>query len=336
MSWLTATPGGVTVEHRPYRVANCGSRWTDPDAAPRVTLHTTESRRGSIDAVLALWSAAEARGTLTVPHFTIDAGTRRVVQHRDMLGPACALEGCSNGEVATNGVPNVQVEIVGYAHDSPGWPDDDLAFIADWLVAVRRGGFPVPLQCSVPFFGDRNAPYVLASYSSPLRLHGVAWRVYAGLLGHQHVPCNAHWDPGALDVARILYHAHHIEGGDMPPSPDGGLSVADAASIEKKVDALSAQVAALQSVVGVWLQDGRAYEGLVPIKVPGDPAQYLVLIVPGRGPVKTHLTAEVKGVLQKQNTIQTAPAGFDGGHPVDYVTLTDPAQVAWFNALPTV
>lgn len=333
MTWLTKTPSGITVEHKAYSVANCGGSWTDTKAAPRVTLHTTESPRGSMNGILGLWDSAERKGTLTVPHFTIDAGTRRVVQHRDLYGPACALEGCSNRSVSTNGVPNVQVEICGYAAESPFWSDEDLAFIGDWLAAVKKSGFDFPLTCSLPFYSDRNAPYILASYSSPGRLQGEDWRRYAGVLGHVHVPCNAHWDPGGVDIGRILFHAITIFGG--APSKEE-LTVADIADLTKQIAALSKQVSDMQTNISGWMQGERIYDGLVPVKTADDPAQYLVVIIPGKGYAKVHLTGEAKGVLQKQQTIQAGMASFDGGHVVDFVTITDPAQAAWLKSLPTL
>lgn len=332
MSWLNSTPSGRTVEHRAYSVANCGGHWTDPNAEHRIVLHTTESPRGSMKGILDLWDSAERRGFLTVPHFTIDAGTKRVVQHRDLNGPACALEGCSSG-VQTNGVPCVQVEICGYATESPTWPDEDLEFIGDWMAGVRTV-FDFPLQSSVTFYSDKNAPYVLASYSSPGRLQGEAWRKYAGVLGHVHVPCNAHWDPGGINVGRILYWAAHYSGSTVPNTEE--LSMTDISAIIEKMDALSTQVAATQAAIGGWLQGERAYDGLVPIKTADDPAQYIVVIVPGKGFARVHLTEEAKSVLEKQQTLQAGAATLEGGHPTTYITLTDPAQVAWFKKLPII
>lgn len=333
MTWIDRTPQGIEIERRPYRVANCGSRWTDPTAANRVTLHTTESTRRTMRAILDLWDSAERRGTLTVPHFTIDPGTLRMAQHRDLYGPACALEGCSNGSVSTNGVPNVQVEICGRAAESPFWSDEDLEFIGDWLAAVRKSGFEFPFQSGVTFYSDKNAPYVLASYSSPLRLQGEAWRRFSGVLGHVHVPCNAHWDPGGLDIGRILYHAATIYGGK---TNDEELSMGDISKLEEQYSALSEQVAKMSRDIAGWMQQERAYDGLVPVKLPNDPRQYLVVLIPGKGFAKVHLTGEAKGVMQKQQTIQTAPTSFESGHPVDFVTITDQKQIEWLVGLPTL
>lgn len=333
MTWLSRTPAGVTVERRSYRVANCGTTWTRPSAARRVTLHTTESPRGSMDAILRLWDQAERNGTLTVPHFTIDPGTRRVAQHRDMLGPACALEGCDDGRASTNGVPNVQVEICGWAAESPGWSDDDLAFIGDWLAAVRAGGFDVPLTSPVTFYSDKNAPFILAAYGSPNRIPVARWDATTGVIGHQHVPCNAHWDPGGVNIGRILYHAA-LAGGD---NPDGGLSVSDVADLNKRLDALSKQVADMQAVIGVWLGQNRLYEGMAPVKKPGDPAQWLIVFVAGRGWCKVHVPGDAGAVpaLIAQGTIQSAPADLDdAGRPVPFKILRDPAQQAWLDSLP--
>lgn len=332
MTWLDRTPDGVTVEYRPYGVANCGRTWTRPGAAPRVTLHTTESPRGSMAGVLGLWDQAERNGTLTVPHFTIDPGTQRIAQHRDLLGPACALEGCN--AVSTNGVPNVQVEICGYATESPAWADADLAFIGDWLAAVKASGFDVPLTTPVTFYSDRNAPFILASYTSPNRIPYAAWDATTGVIGHQHVPCNAHWDPGGVNVGRILFHAAARLGGQ--PNP-GGLTVSDVDDLKAMVSALSKQMADMQQVLGIWLGENRLYEGLAPVKKPNDPAQWLVLFVPGRGFVKAHVPGDAGAVpvLQAQGTLQSGPADLDDQkHPVPFKILRDPAQQRWLDSLP--
>ena len=110
----------------------------------------------------------------------------------------------------------------------------------------------------------------------------------------------------------------------------------DIQAIMDKMDALSKQVADTQSAIGGWLQGERAYDGLVPVKTPDDPAQYIVVIIPGKGFAKVHLTAEAKSVLEKQQTLQAGAAALEGGHAVTYNTLTDPAQISWLKSLPTI
>lgn len=112
--------------------------------------------------------------------------------------------------------------------------------------------------------------------------------------------------------------------------------MADISAIIEKMDALSKQVADTQSAIGGWLQSERAYDGLVPVKTADDNAQYLVVIIPGKGFARVHLTAEAKSVLEKQQTLQAGAAALEGGHAVTYITLTDPAQVAWFKNLPII
>ena len=37
-----------------------------------------------------------------------------------------------------------------------------------------------------------------------IRMSDAKWRAFTGICGHQHVPDNDHWDPGRLDVSRML------------------------------------------------------------------------------------------------------------------------------------
>lgn len=323
--WLERLPeSSVVVEHQPHRM--CGSSWTDPGAPPRVTLHTTESDPGSLDIIESGWDQADAQGRLTVPQFTLDAKLRRVIQHGSVFQPACALEGCSSGVVQTNGVPNVQVELIGRAPSSQTWPDEWLRFIADWLVAVRAEGFAVPLSSSLTFYGQ-DAGFTLASYDARQRLSPPAWRAYTGLVGHQHVPCNAHWDPGKLNVARILEWAHLIEGGG------DDMAAEDVAAINAHTDQV---VNTLRGQLGQDETDTRLYEGLVPQKLPESPKQYLVVWDSACGWVKRWIRSGGELVsLMNQGTVQRAAASIDGGKPVGYV-IPHGEALDWLRSLPEV
>jgi hypothetical protein len=30
------------------------------------------------------------------------------------------------------------------------------------------------------------------------------WKVFSGWCGHQHVPSESHWDPGAINISQLL------------------------------------------------------------------------------------------------------------------------------------
>src|SRR5690606_40177722 len=51
--------------------------------------------------------------------------------------------------------------------------------------------------------------------SSP-RLSKAAFHSYAGILRHQHIPGNSHWDPGEININRLV---QLIGGGITPPAP---------------------------------------------------------------------------------------------------------------------
>lgn len=52
----------------------------------------------------------------------------------------------------------------------------------------------VPRDCDLAFHDEDHV----------VRLTDERWRRYSGWCGHQHVPHNAHGDPGAIDVTRLL------------------------------------------------------------------------------------------------------------------------------------
>ncbi|MDQ3480912.1 MAG: peptidoglycan-binding protein, partial [Actinomycetota bacterium] len=65
--------------------------------------------------------------------------------------------------------------------------------------------------------------FTLASESSPIRLAGADWLRFGGVLGHQHVPENSHWDPGGIDLAAIVggTKPDDMEGEHMGPGDKG-------------------------------------------------------------------------------------------------------------------
>lgn len=171
-------------EHRPTE--NCGG-YTNPNAADKHLLHTTESGWGSIEGVYNLFRGS----TLDSPHFTIDPGNFRRMQHAEITRAACALRG--SWQAPTNGAMVIQTEICGWAATTHEWNDNVLMFIAQHLVDARNGmqailGHTYPLVCTVTFYGT-DAGFTLATESAPQRLSPGAFQSYGGVLGHQHVHC---------------------------------------------------------------------------------------------------------------------------------------------------
>src|SRR3954452_17055459 len=149
------------------------------DAAPKLVWHTTETER------LPAYDGS-------APHMTLDPALGRLWQHIPLDRAARALEH-RPGTVETNRAGCVQVELLGFARDTPSWPRSHyarMATLARWIEANHG----VPRRSTVTFA------------TKPHRLADDAWLRYAGHLGHEHVPAQAdnHWDPGALRIDLVL------------------------------------------------------------------------------------------------------------------------------------
>lgn len=161
---------------------------------PKALLHSTEGT--SIEGAVSAYRAYP-------PHLIVDPWKRRKVQHISLDRAAYALW---NGDADDSRC--IQVEIVGFAGQSHTWPDEVLRWLG---TEVAR---PLHEYAGVPyvvvwkgFRRDGEMPYALADADSPLRLTQTELDSFSGFLGHQHVPGDSHWDPGGLNVARILQHA---------------------------------------------------------------------------------------------------------------------------------
>ena len=84
----------------------------------------------------------------------------------------------------------IQVELVGFAKESHLWSEASYRQIADLARWIEKHG-GVERICSVQFRSSSNFKVT-------------NWLGYSGHIGHQHVPENDHWDPGLLDIARVL------------------------------------------------------------------------------------------------------------------------------------
>jgi hypothetical protein len=92
----------------------------------------------------------------------------------------------------------VQIEIVGFAAQTPTWAPEKLAFIRD-VVRGIEDLVPIPHR---PIAASLDASGVGATPANRMSVR--EWNRFSGWCGHQHVPSETHWDPGAIDIAAIL------------------------------------------------------------------------------------------------------------------------------------
>jgi hypothetical protein len=164
-------------------------------AARKVTLHTTETT-----------GFPGYNGGAAAPHLTLNPKTGEARQHIALSRSAYALASPGPPQSPNmNAGTNIQVEIIAYAKDTPGYDDEWYAQLGEWV-----GWLVADWDIPVVFLGD-----FVPNASGSTRQAWDKWAPASGLTGHQHVPHNDHWDPGGLDQNRLLAH---LGGGqdDMP------------------------------------------------------------------------------------------------------------------------
>lgn len=190
---------------------NDSGTWAaDNEDAPKIVLHSTEGP--TISSALGAY-----RKNNSWPHLTVDPSRRRRVQHVPLDRPARALRNTSRPGQTNREGRVFQVEIVGRARTMRDLPGDQLDWLGAEVVGPLARATGTPLVSSVEFL-DERAGFTLASEDARQRLTAAAWDTYSGVLGHQHVPENTHWDPGAIDINRILTAAR----GSTAPTPTTG------------------------------------------------------------------------------------------------------------------
>lgn len=157
----------------------------------KLVLHTTE---GSLPGALA---AYHQKGV--VPHFTWDFPGRKRLQHVDTIRSVSALSNDMGG-VQTNRDSAIQVEITGFAADSHNWSDAILHWLAVGIEEICRKE-SINARHFPRFVGESEHP---AGEGAAQRMTFSEWDNFDGVCGHQHVPENEHWDPGALNYPKIL------------------------------------------------------------------------------------------------------------------------------------
>jgi hypothetical protein len=168
---------------------------------PVLVLHSTE---GSTLA----GAVATLRRNRSESNWVADPETGEVVTLTDSERGDRSLRNLPGG-VETNNRPGVwQLEIVAFATDVPHMPEywfRRLGAIVSSLCEAK--GIPKVFPC--PFVAY-PASYGLKAAQ---RLSGAQWLAVAGIVGHQHVPENAHGDPG--DISRLIPYLTPED--DMPP-----------------------------------------------------------------------------------------------------------------------
>ncbi len=186
-----------------------GSKPRRGDAPARLVLHTTEGRK------LPEYSSP--------PHFTIAVGHPeslrslgdgkvKIWQHISLDKTAYSLLHPKKAIPETNhmGSHCVQIEIITIVGDIPKahivgnrgqLPEVLLRAVAGLISEIRDAVPDIPLTAPPPKQWSATKSF---GPKAKQRFSVAEWTSFNGICGHQHVPINSHWDPGALDIAGLL------------------------------------------------------------------------------------------------------------------------------------
>lgn len=200
------------------------------DSGPAVlVLHTTEGSRP------ASYNNSE-------PHFEVYLSPQGEIEVRQYVSLARTAKALYNapGGVETNRRRGriIQIEMVGFAEKAREVPEALIRGVAEVLAFVRTQ-FPGLMleQPPVGFHGPEAG--FIAHAKSHLRFDFPGWETFGGVCGHQHVPENDHWDPGAFPISKLFQFVREIEG-------DGGFLMGLSESQQREMyDWLGAQHGAI-------------------------------------------------------------------------------------------
>lgn len=168
-----------------HKLDGSGSgRWSGRGAW-KLVIHTTESR-----------GLPDYQSGALAPHLTYWPARRTFTQHVRFSRPAESVLAHDDDQI-------LQLEIVAFSDErlAARYPDavpvsaltaDHLADVAGFVRWVQRS---LPIRTRYP---ARLATSYAAANAAGFRFSVTEFLAYDGLLGHQHVPGNTHWDPGAF------------------------------------------------------------------------------------------------------------------------------------------
>lgn len=162
-----------------------------PEAEWKFTLHTTETAESSQESL----SRHFASG-IDTPHFTLGIvpglDDYVVSQHLPLNKFGKALEH-PPGTKETNRAKSIQMEICGFASDSPEWTQKKYEAVAAVICLVAH---------RVPFGFNIPRPFT----ATPNRYTQQGWVKAKGINGHQHAASQPHnhWDPGNISETKLL------------------------------------------------------------------------------------------------------------------------------------
>lgn len=168
---------------------------------PKGCLHTMETASVAV---------AEATYGRYPPHVGVDVARRVRRQYVRLDRASYALSNMSGG-IRPDTEFVIQIELNLFAARTGELSDADVRWLGEAVCGPIARAVGIPHRF-VRFYGAGEG-IVLATPTSPVRMSGAEFRAYSGWLGHQHVPENSHWDPGAMHVDRILAAAYDNPGG---------------------------------------------------------------------------------------------------------------------------
>lgn len=211
-----------------------GGAMDTPSNPARAVWHTTESPAGgsyfsSIGAYL-IRVASE-------PQVIYDPVTDKLGQYGPLNQSGRALKNDGSRRTNREGKVCIQVEVLGRAASpwTAGFDPADKPNFRKLIAAMRAWGIPDTWPAGKP----------VAKSSAAMPRTRSTWQDKGGHYGHCHVPGNAHWDPGAIDTAKVPGSAS--SGSDSSPADSGSGSTST--YTVKRGDTLSAIAARYKTTV---------------------------------------------------------------------------------------